>query len=180
MKLVKWLLWLVLIFVVIMLGFWAYIGGFSTPKVSEQIIGPYTIAYQPFVGPYKDCGPVFETVYQSLKNKGIATTVGLGIYYDDPSQVAADKLRSDLGCVIEPKDVKTIGKELKVKTLLKTRAIVAELPLRHSLSMMVGPMKAYPALVKYQQANNLKIIAPPYEVYDMSGGKILYIMPIAK
>jgi hypothetical protein len=145
-------------------------------------MGPYTIAYERFTGPYMQTGPVFARVYETLKKNGINTTLGLGIYHDDPGQVAADKLRSDCGVVIEPKDsarVLRIGAQLLVLTLGKRPCVVVEFPIRNTLSYMFGPMKAYPALMKSAQAKNYKI-ARTYELYDEGKGKIFFVLEIAR
>lgn len=182
MKILKWILIILVVIVLLAVGFLAYMGLFSTMKVSEAKMGPYTIAYESFVGPYSQTGPVFAKVTAELKTAGIAATQGLGIYYDDPSKVPSDKLRSDCGAVIKNKDVTKlylIRTKLKVKRLAKKDSIVAEFPIRNVISYMIGPMKAYPALTKYILEKKYKMTMS-YELYDEAQGKIFFVFVIAK
>jgi hypothetical protein len=181
-KILKWLLIVVALVVLLAAGFLTYLGFFSEMKVSESLMGPYTIAYESFTGPYAQTGPVFANVYTVLKTVGIKTTLGLGIYYDDPSKVAADKLRSDCGVVIEAKDLaklKALQVKFKVKRLGQNDCLVTEFPIRNTLSYMIGPMKAYPALMKAATAKGYQGIMT-YELYDEGQGKISFVLVIAK
>jgi len=180
MKILKWFLFVIILFALLIAGYLAYLGVFNSLTVSEKVMDPYTIAAERFVGPYSKTGEVFNKVHSTLRIAGVNGTLGLGIYYDDPQTVPADKLRSDCGEVINPKDtVKLkIFKELKIMTINKSRAVITEFTIKSPLSYMVGPMKAYPALVAYIQKNNLKINSAMYEIYDMPENKIIYVVPI--
>jgi hypothetical protein len=180
MKIFKWLLIVVGILALIVLAFLSYLGLFSELKTYEAVMGPYTIAYESFTGPYAQTGPVFDRVYKAVKAAGIETTRGLGLYYDDPSKVEAAKLRSELGVIIEAKDLakfKVISQKFKVKVIPKKPSIVAEFPIRNMLSYMIGPMKGYPALVKYAGQKGCKL-GQPYELYDEAQKKIFFVIEI--
>jgi hypothetical protein len=143
-------------------------------------MGPYTYVYESFTGPYKNVGKVFMQVDAALKTEGITTEKAIGIYYDDPSKVAADKLRSDCGLVLEAKDLSKIPalkEKFKLATMPKKISIVIEFPKKNMLSYMIGPIKCYPALMKYAQEKSYKMAAP-YELYNNE--KILYVMEIVK
>jgi len=125
---------------------------------------------------------VFDKVYEAVKADGISTTRGLGIYFDDPSKVPSDKLRSQCGLVIEEKDYPAfaaVGKKYRSKVLNLSDSVVAEFPIRNSLSYAFGPMKAYPALDRYTREKGYKV-SDPYELYDMPAGKIYFVVPIVK
>lgn len=178
MKIIKWLLIILVIIVLVIAGFLAYMGMFGTLKVSEREIGPFDYVYERYVGEYKNTGMVFSLLYDQLKKDGISTANGLGIYYDDPVKVAKDKLRSDCGIVIQGKDLaKLTGlkQRYNVGHLPKKVCVIVEFPLINQLSLMLGPAKGYPALTKYAQEHNYKM-TQPMEFYDMPGGKILYFM----
>jgi len=180
MKILKWILIIAAVIVVLLVAFLAYLGAFSPMKAYEDKMGPYTIAYESFTGPYAKTGPVFEKVYNALKAEGIATTRGLGIYYDDPSKVPADKLRSDCGIVIEDKDrakFSRVRRKFKVKKVRKKDCVVVEFPIRNTLSYMIGPMKAYPALMKYAEQKGYDW-GMSYELYDEPQGKVFFVMEI--
>jgi hypothetical protein len=182
MKILKWSLIILAVLIVALLGYLAYLGVFSALKVTEQKLGPYTLAYAEYMGPYSGSGPILTRVNNSLKQDGVECTKGFGIYFDDPKQVAADKLRSKLGCIIEAKDLAKFGKVSRKYKIMKWPArdcLVTEFPIRSDLSYMIGPMKAYPELNKALKAKGYKM-STVMELYDMPAKKILYIMVIAK
>jgi len=172
-----------IVLAVLLLSFAAflwYMGMFSSSKVNEQELGPYTYVYERFVGPYKDVGPVFKKVEAALKADGITPDKAIGIYYDDPSKVAKEKLRSDCGIVLKESDLSKIPalkKKYTVGTLPKKMSMVVEFPMRNTLSYMFGPIRCYPVLMKYAQEKGHKI-GVVYELY--LEGKILYVMEIVK
>jgi hypothetical protein len=158
--------------------FLGYMGVFNGIEVKEEALGPYTYAYEPFVGDYKNTGPLFKKIRQSLLDDGVVTSRAVGIYYDDPSKVPADKLRSDAGCVIEEKDFSKLPKLLEkytIKTLPAGKRVCAEFPIKNGLSYSIGAMKAYPALMKYVSEKGLRITRV-FELYDMPAGKTLYVL----
>ena len=182
MKIFKRGLIIIAVVVLLAIGFLTYMGLFLPMKVYESKMGPFTVAYESFVGPYSKTGPVFAKVYGALKTAGIASPRGLGIYYDDPSRVPADKLRSDCGVVIEKSDMakfNVVRAKLKVKQLAKKDSIVAEFPIRNALSYMIGPMKAYPVLMNYAREKGYKM-SMSYELYDEAQGKIFFVFVITK
>jgi hypothetical protein len=182
MKILKWSLLVIALIVLLIAGFLAYLGFFSPLKVYETKLGPFTIAYESFTGPYAKSGAVFSLVYSVVRAAGIEPTRGLGIYYDDPGKVAADKLRSDCGVVIEAKDfgkLKVLRKKLKVKRIDQDLGLVVEFPIRNSLSYMIGPLKAYPALMKYAAARGYRG-EMTYELYDEPHKKIFFVLVIGQ
>jgi hypothetical protein len=182
MKVVRLILIILAALLIIALGFLGYMGMFMSMKVEEKVMGPYTIAYERYVGAYKETGNVFKEVYNKAKKAGLESSLGLGIYYDDPNIVPAEKLRSDCGVVIKKQDlvkVRSLKKIVKIKRIAKKRSIVTEFPVRNALSYMVGPLKAYSALMEYAQEKGYAM-NPGYELYDEKAGKIFYYMPIEK
>ena len=92
-------------------------------------------------------------VYEALSGAGITTITGAGVYYDDPAVVTGSELRSDVGAIIDAKDIGKLvaNKDIKITTLTAGTKIVVEFPLKNSLSYMIGPMKAYPAITQYMK-----------------------------
>jgi len=182
MKILKWLLIVVLVIVLLFVGFLAYMGYFSTPKVTEQKIGPYTLVYEEYVGPYSNTGKVLTKVYNALKADKIETTKGFGIYLNDPKSTTPDKLHSLVGCVLEKKDEKKawqLRKKYKVMTWKAKNCLVTEFPIKNDLSYMIGPMKAYPELNKAMQDKKVKLGAC-MELYDLPAKKTLFIFEVIK
>ncbi|MBI5700245.1 hypothetical protein HZC34_00145 [Candidatus Saganbacteria bacterium] len=179
MKIVKWLLIVAVVIGLLLEGFLWYMGMLTPIKAYESKMGPYTVAYESYVGPFSKIGPVFTKVNATLKSAGVTPMLGLGIYYDNPSQVPQDKLRSDCGAVIDVKDIAKLGKtNLKIKKIEQKNCIVAEFPLRNMLSYMFGPMKAYTAMNKYAADKGHKV-GRTYEIYDEAKGKMFFVMEIS-
>lgn len=165
---------------ILVLGVVIYLGSmgmFKKMVVEEKEMGPYTHVYESFTGPYPETGKVFDKVYNELKEKGIDTSVGLGVYYDDPRKVSKEKLRSDCGIALPEKDqdkVEMLQQEFKVKVLEKQNSIVTTFPIKGSMSYMFGPMKAYSALAKYAEDKGYTI-SGTYELYDVPNKVIFYV-----
>lgn len=160
--------------------FMAYLGMFGTVAVAEREMGPYTMVYESFVGPYAQSGQVFDRLYKSLKADGIESEDGIGIYYDNPAKTPANQLRSDCACVLTPDQVvkaQSLGTKYRFKTIGKSPCLVAEFPIRSPLSYMIGPMKTYPAIMQAAKAKGWTIDAP-YEYYAMKAKKMFVAAPI--
>lgn len=163
--------------VVSIVGFIGYMGLFSEVTVVEKNMGPYVMVYDSFVGPYQDTAAVFDKVYKAMEEKGISTELGIGVYYDDPAKVPADKLRSDCGVVLPQKNMdrlEELKQTFKVKTLKAAPSLVVDFPIKNSLSYMMGPIKAYPALSKHVESKG-KTFDTTYELYDVPKSKIHFV-----
>jgi hypothetical protein len=178
MKILKWVPVILAFLILLLTIFLAYMGAFSPLTVYKAKMGPFTIAYESFTGPYAQSGPVFARVYEEIKAAGVASAKGLGIYYDDPRKILAKELRSDCGMVVEDKDIaklKALGNKIKVKKITENLCLFVEFPVRNPLSYMIGPLKAYPALNNYAAANGLRG-KMTYELYDDQGRKIIFVL----
>ncbi|MDD5067023.1 MAG: hypothetical protein PHF84_08245 [bacterium] len=184
MKIIKWILIVLAVLIVLGTAYLGYLGMFSTLPVTEKEMGPYTMVYEHFTGPYQDTGKIFYKVNQALIADGITPTRGIGIYYDDPKVTAPASLRSDCGSIVEEKDLPKLVKLKKytVRIISRQYSIVAEFPAKSALSYMIGPMKGYPALMKYASEKKTRWSkgSMPMELYDMPAKKIYYIMGIEK
>ncbi len=182
MKIIKWILIVIVLLVIALAAFLWYLGVFSTPKVVEQKIGPFTLVYEEYTGPYSGSGTVMARISRELKAEGVSISRGFGIYLNNPNTTVPDQLKSDLGFILENKDlarVKDLKKKFKVMKWDAKDCLVAEFPLRNDLSYMVGPMKAYPELNKAIKAGGYKM-GGCLEIYDMPAMKILFVFEIKK
>lgn len=183
MKFLKKLLTIVaIVIVVLLLGRW-YLGGFSTPAVTEKAMAPYVIAYTTFTGEYKNVGPVMDKLYSALSGAGVTSMTGIGIYYDDPAAVSGQSMRSDIGSVIDQKDFAKLNKkssDYKLKVIEGGDKVVVEFPYKNSLSYMVWPIRVYPIVNAYLKEKGYKSDLPRIELYDVTGKMIYYIVDIVK
>lgn len=165
------------VFIVLFVSVYAYYGGFSKVYVKVENQGGEVVVYENVTGDYKQTPKVSDKIYYSLLNdEQIETTRGIGIFYDNPRKVEKDKLRSEVGCIVENADSTMIARlsdKYQIKTLRKGDYIVAEFPFKGTMSILMGIMKVYPALSTYCEKNGYKE-SPVIEIYDVPNGKIIY------
>jgi len=181
MHALKIILSILAVIIVLITGFLFYLGMFGKMTVTEQPMGPYVIAYEHFVGPYSKTKTAFDNVYNTLIANGIDSQLGLGIYYDDPSQVSANQLKSDCGSVLTGESIskaRLLDGKISIKEIEKTPCLVTTFPIKNPMSYMFGPMRAYPALAKYAKENNIVFGGLSYEVYDMPNKVIYFVFQI--
>ncbi|HNZ29195.1 MAG TPA: GyrI-like domain-containing protein [Candidatus Goldiibacteriota bacterium] len=154
-------------------------GLFFKVQVTEAISGPFTIVYTEQTGDYSKANKAGMDIYQTLIAEfGVNPTKGFGIYYDNPQTVAKDKLRSEIGCILEGNDIlkaPAITSKFKVRILEPKTSLVATHPFTNPLSIMLGIAKVYP---KFGALPKEKTSAYTYsmEIYDMPAKKTVYLM----
>ncbi|XP_073682391.1 testis-expressed protein 264 homolog [Garra rufa] len=140
-----------------------------------------TIAYKYKVGPYKDCGSLFK------ESCSIGPKLScIGIFYDDPKKVPAQKCRYAVGSILsEGED----GPNEEQQQLYEkhgfrvfsfpevTHVVTATFPHRTPLSIFLGVQRVYPQLNCYIKER--KLCAHPFlEIYRE--GMIHYMGPLAR
>lgn len=175
------------IIILLLLGLIIYLasmGFFSAVKLEEKETGPYTVVFEEHIGPYQDTGIIQDKLYYKLLNEEkIETFRGFGIYYDNPKIVESEKLRSDVGSILEEKDFSKTedlkAKGYQIKTIDKQKSVVTSFPYKNKLSIFLGILKIYPLIEKHQQEKNYQPV-PSMEIYDVPNNKIIYIFEIKK
>ncbi len=185
MKILKIVLLIFFVLIVTIIGFYGYYGGFSKVEVRSENTGGEIVVFEEAMGDYSQTGIITDRIYNDLLNEyKIETTKGFGIFYDDPQNTEKDKLRSEVGCILDTEldsiKLSQISKKYKIKTLPKTNYVVAEFPFNGSVSIMVSLFKVYPAIDKYMKENNIQNNSPIMEIYDVPNGKIIYRKSIMK
>ena len=180
---IKKILLIFILLTLLIVAILAYHDFFTSPKVTEKEMGPYLIATKRFVGSYYKVGPTMTEVDTQLRNLGVKSTLGIGLYYDSPAQKKENELRSDVGNVLENVNEITltkIKKELDVKEIKKQKAVVVAYPIKSPLSYMLGAMKVYPAITQYWQEKKYPNSKDGYgvEIYDIPGKITYYFMYI--
>jgi len=183
MKFIKIILIIAIALVILIVGVYAYYGGFEDVKITTSVQGGETMVYEDVIGDYSQTGEVSDKVYHSLLNDyQIETYRGFGIFYDNPQTSERSKMRSEVGCIIERADssqLAQISATLKIKTAPEGNYVVAEFPFKGVMSVMLGIMKVYPAIDKYVAEHNIKTDGPVTEIYDIPAKKVVYRMLIA-
>ena len=178
MKVLKIILIVLAAIVAIGIGVYAYYGGFHTVEFKTEKQGDEILVYEYVVGDYSQTGEITDQVYHSLLNDfNIETFRGFGIYYDNPAEVEASQLRSEVGCILENTDaskVDVIKQKFKVKVLPKGTYTVSEFPYKGAMSIFVGLLKFYPEMHKQHAKGNIEVNGPIMEIYDVPNKKIIY------
>ena len=177
MKIMKVILIIFTILVVLLIAIYAYYGGFEKISFRIENQGGEAVVYENVTGDYSQSPKVSDRVYYTLlNNEKIETTKGFGIYYDNPKNVAKDKLRSEIGCIIENADSATLARlseKYQVKTLPQSEFVVTEFPFKGKLSVLIGILKVYPALDKFNKEHGY-IESPIIEIWDIPNKKTIY------
>ena len=171
----------ILVLAAVIAGYLAYAGAFKKVTVAQQKMGPYNLLYVEQKGDYGQTGKTCSVVADALKALEINPEYGFGIYYDNPRNVKKADLRADVGMVISSKDLRKaakLKKQFKSRNMAAQECLVTELPFKGGISIYIGIIKAYPALMKAAEDKKLKIGAI-MELYDI-GKTITYVLPVKK
>lgn len=142
-------------------------------------VGKFTVAYKFARGPYKDCGSLFTEACS------LAPTLRcFGVYYDDPHEVPAEKLRYAVGSILstgddlpDPDLVRTFEKySFKMFVFpAAVNAVSTSFPHTTTFSITIAVSRVYSAMFHYIQEKHLKV-GPFLEIYHDS--VIDYMAPL--
>ena len=183
MKTVLIIIAILVVIIIIFISIYAYYGGFKKIESVVQSQGGETIVYESVTGDYSQTSKYTDKIYYALLDDDeVETTKGIGVFYDNPQQVDKDKLRSEVGCVLDNTDSALIARlsgKYQIKTLPEGNFLISEFPMKGKMSFIIGVMKVYPALNKYSQEHGYKD-SPITEIYDVPNKKIIYRKEIIK
>ena len=174
MKMAIVIVFIIIGLLIVMIGIF---GGFYKVNIQTVNTGGEILVYENVTGSYNQASKISNKVYYELLNNfKIETTKGFGIYYDNPKNMDKNKLRSEVGCIVENIDNDTLEKidgNFQIKTLPNENYLVAEFPFKGFLSIMIGMIKVYPKMGKYISENGFED-GPIMEIYDVQNKKIIY------
>ncbi|MFZ5629511.1 MAG: hypothetical protein ACOY5B_10315 [Spirochaetota bacterium] len=160
MKILKLLLAVVVIVAGIMVGLYAWLGGFSTVTVSRGEVGPWEIVYSTHKGAYKNLSQSWTKFQKEWEAAGLKECNSLAVYLDMPG-TPEDQLRSVIACRIDalaPAEKAALRGKLPAFVIPKSRAVMANFPYKNPASYFIGPMKVYPEFRKV--IDKEKIVLP--------------------
>ena len=164
----------VLLFIFIFL---VYSGLFSKITIKEIELGPFVLAYEDHVGNYSDVGKIFNRQRDSLEKEfKIKPVRYAGIYLDDPQSVPKEKLRSEIGFIIEEKNIGRLDDlktRFKVRNLDRKKYAAALFPNRNPASIFIGIMRVYPRLGQFMKDKGFKM-GYGLEIYDRSRQQVTF------
>ena len=162
---------------VVVLGL-GYYGLFAPVVFTERQMGPYVLVYEKHAGEYKHTAAIVEKISSALLGEdGIFVGKGFGLFYDNPKIVEAASLRSIAGCIVEnvPDDkIKRLKDKYLVAEFPDARCVVAELPYKGFVSIVLGTLRVYPKLTEYLKAHDYRM-TPVMEIYDKPNRKVYYV-----
>ena len=168
---------IVLIVFGIIIAVLRFFGCFYKINLKTVNSGGEILIYENVTGAYNQASKISNKVYyELLNNYKIETFKGFGIYYDNPKTVEQNKLRSEVGCIGENIDNKTLEKikeQFQVKNLPIENYLAAEFPFKGFPSIIIGMIKAYPIIEKYIIEKGFED-GPIMEIYDVQNKKIMY------
>lgn len=178
MKALKIILYVLVSLAIIVIMIYANYSGFSKVSFQVQKAGGETLLYREITGPYSQTSNAISKIKYDLKGEfNIEPGKEFGMYYDNPRKVEKSKLHSEVGCILENSDtlrVFWLKAKFNIRVLPVKEYITAEFPYKGKMSVMIGLMKVYPALMKYVKANDYAETGPIMEIYDLPNNKILY------
>ncbi|KAL4655215.1 testis-expressed sequence 264 protein [Arapaima gigas] len=182
------LIWALIVLVIVSLlltivGYVVYSGLLSEIiiRTGSPPIKNITFAYKLKAGPYKECGALF-TESCSIGPK----LSSIGVFYDDPKEVAKEKCRYAVGSILSEGEDKPSEEMMQLYQKFGfqifsfpavTHAVTASFPHRTPLSIIIGVQRVYPVLTAYIKER--KLCAHPFlEIYR--GDLIYYMSPLAR
>jgi len=175
----KYVLGIILLLVIVLVVYLKSQGAFEKIEFEEKEQAELILIGEKHVGDYAMTGEVQDRLYEELKEKGIETYKGFGIYYDNPREVTKENLRSFVGSILEEKDydkLEILNVEYDVRILNKQKVVYTSMPYKSKMSIMFGVFKVYPKASIYLTEKAYKQNAN-LEIYDIPNKKIHYIFP---
>jgi len=145
------------------------------PKIEES--GGYAITNQRFLGDPKEILPTLEKQVEILKKHQIGYAHPICIYDDIPASTAKE-INAQIGFVLykgTKENLIDLSKELSLATFEKKERIVVSFPFRGKLSLQLGIMKAYPAMIKFANKQNFTV-GQVTEIYNGIERRVEYLM----
>ncbi|WP_114777589.1 GyrI-like domain-containing protein [Botryobacter ruber] len=141
------------VLVIIVVAFYAYLGGFSSADVTTATSQPLYVAGQPVKAHIKDeqLGKAFQRASEVLEKNELEGVLG-NIYYNNPEK-GKDSVKAFIGVVVPDTTVNLpAGFELR-KVPGGRKVVRAEVDAHYMLS----PNKLYAAVFEYAEEQNLKL-----------------------
>ena len=134
-------------------------GAFNSVELVHEERGPYRVVCLPHTGAYNKIAEKIVRVEEMLKAAGVPTVVSCGIYYDNPVEVAEERLRSKGGCVVEGEVA--VEPPFEIEAIPRRDVLVA----RFEGHPAFAPLKIYPAISAWLSDHGYRPGSPAVEFY---------------
>ncbi|MEM8986270.1 MAG: hypothetical protein AAGC95_06055 [Pseudomonadota bacterium] len=173
---------LVVLVVVAVVSFFAFLGGFKTVTVDKGAFGPAEIVFTTHKGPYENLSESWTVFMEDMQAAGFETCDSLAVYLDRPGTPPED-LRSIIACRIDgmtDADKATLRAAFANMTLPGSEALTSRFPFKNMASYFIAPMKVYPEFEKRlaADASATPHIAIEYYGDPETAREIAFFMPL--
>ena len=172
---------LIVLLILLSIGF-IYVstqGLFQSVVIEQRAMPGYRVAGIRHTGPYEKIGDAFNQIHKIADEQGVPVKM-IGVYFDNPNEVAADSLRSMAGIIVSESDSVKLSAlpNLAFLSIPAGEAAVSNFKTGGMVSMIIGAMKSYPKLTEYVEAKGIaEQVNFVYEVYGE--GKTEYVMQLS-
>ncbi|MGE0631163.1 MAG: GyrI-like domain-containing protein [Pseudobdellovibrionaceae bacterium] len=174
---------------VIALGLALYLGAFKSVEMEKVEHGPMNFLLIEKMGPYHKVSETIAKAEAWAKKNNIPCKITFGEYLDDPNKLEADRLRANVGCLIEDADKEAAlsslstspqtesGEALKFETRPQQTYVKA----LFRGSPGIGPLKVYPKASNFMEDKGLQLSGPVIETYEITSPSdmtTVYFFPV--
>jgi hypothetical protein len=155
-------------------------GLLQTVVIEQRAMPGYRVAGISHKGPYEKIGDAFNQIHKIADEQGIPVKM-IGVYFDNPNEVAEDSLRSIAGVIVSDADSTKLSaiSNLTFMSIPPGQAAVSDFETGGMVSMIIGAMKSYPKLTEYVMEKGIaEQVAFVYEVYGER--KTEYVMQFSE
>lgn len=172
--------WIMAGIIVSFMGLGVYLYYYLGMNKDVHLEGPKRVElwllYKEHRGAYHKISPTLNEVEKAALDASIPCLDTFGLFLDDPQTVDEDRLRSELGCLLN-EGISDPPEGLKVKQWNPDQVI----HLKFEGSPSVGPFKVYPQAKEWFEKNRKAMSLEALEVYSLSPkGKLTthYYFPV--
>lgn len=153
-------------------------GGFI--KISPEIkeCRSEILVYKKITGDFDQRYKASKRIFQKLiRDTKILSCKSFVIYYENPKHTGKFSIPYDIGCMLDPYDLKRkeeICTDFNITEFPAGKYLVAEFPYINRISISLGILKVFPVLDHYAKNHGYKIDTPVLEIWDVPQNKIIY------
>lgn len=171
-RLIKIILSLLLVAILALVGFYAYLGGFDEITIVEKQMGPFRLVYREMEGTdMQQIGVITDGLADALTKAGFKTHQPFDVFFpnEKPSQIgfviAAD----------EEAKLSTLDASIKTRVIPAQKCMVTTFPWKNPASYIVGYMKVDPELQVYREKHGY---VKGWAATRHDNGIITYLQPV--
>jgi len=156
-----------------------YLGAYKEVVARVEIYPTLHLVYRDHTGAYHKIGEVLQEMETQAKKLGLNCSKTFGRFLDDPQTTDPDRLRSQVGCVLETSIANQKLQQMDAKYL--------EIPSQKYIygrfqgSPAISPFVVYPELLKLAEENRLSTKAKNIEIYEIDRDQQVtteYLLPL--